>query len=135
MPDAPNTYNLLLILAKDLAMRLATPVFVVDREGALLYFNEAAESVLGLPYAETGRMRNDEWAKLFEPTADDGSLIPLDSLPTAVVLATHEPSHQAFTIKTNHGEFRRVAVTALPLFAHAEEFVGALVVFWEDRHS
>ena len=113
----------------------ATPGFVVDREGTLLYYNEAAESALGLPYAETGRMRADEWAKLFEPTRDDGSLVPLDELPTAIVLTRHEPSHQAFTIRTAEGEHRKVAVTALPLFAHADELVGALAVFWEDSGS
>ena len=135
MPEAANVHNLLLILAKDLASRLATPGFVVDREGTLLYYNEAAESALGRPYAETGRMRADEWAKLFEPTRDDGSLVPLDELPTAIVLTRHEPSHQAFTIRTAEGEHRKVAVTALPLFAHADELVGALAVFWEDSGS
>ena len=56
MPEPQQTRSLVLILAKDLASRLATPVFVVDHEGSLLYFNEAAEPVLGVPYAETGEM-------------------------------------------------------------------------------
>jgi hypothetical protein len=36
-----------MILARDLTSRLATPAFVVDADGTLAYFNEAAEPVLG----------------------------------------------------------------------------------------
>src|SRR5436305_996403 len=71
MPDTPNAHSLLLILAKDLASRLATPVFVVDHEGTLLYFNESAEPVLGLSYAEVGGLPREKWATLFEPRGDD----------------------------------------------------------------
>ena len=39
--------SLLLIMARDFASRLATAVFLVDPEGTLVYFNEAAERVLG----------------------------------------------------------------------------------------
>ena len=81
MPEAPRARNLVLILAKDLASRLATPAFVVDREGTLLYFNEAAEPVLGMPYAEAGEMRGQQWAKLFEPRDDEGSAMSLEELP------------------------------------------------------
>jgi hypothetical protein len=30
------------------------------------------------------------------------------------------------------GEPRTIAVTAFPLFARANEFVGALAIFWEE---
>ena len=45
-------HDLVLILARDFASRLATAVFLVDTEDNLIYFNEAAEAMLGIPYAE-----------------------------------------------------------------------------------
>ena len=131
MPEASRPRNLVLILAKDLASRLATPAFVVDREGTLLYFNEAAEAVLGMPYAEAGEMRGQQWANLFEPRDDQGNTIPPEELPIGIAITHHKPAHEALTIQAADGVRRPLAVTALPLFAHADEFVGAVAVFWE----
>lgn len=47
MADSSTQRNLVMILARDLTSRLATPAFVVDADGTLAYFNEAAEPVLG----------------------------------------------------------------------------------------
>src|SRR5438105_12688429 len=110
MSQPQKARSLVLILAKDLASRLATPVFVVDHEGTLLYFNEAAEPVLGVPYAETGEMRGEEWAKLFEPRDHDGNLVPLQDLPLGVAIFTHKPAHRTLTILAGDGVKRRVAI-------------------------
>ncbi len=81
MAEAHAQRNLILILARDLASRLATPVFVVDHEGTLVYFNEAAEPVLGRTYAETGELRAGEWATEWTPTDDEGRLDPARGSP------------------------------------------------------
>lgn len=133
MPDAPKTHNLVLILAKDLASRLATPVFVVDREGTLLYFNEAAEAVLGHSYAHAGELRGEQWAKLFEPTDEEGTPLPLEELPLGIAVLKHRPAHRTISIVAGDGEARDLAITAFPLFAHRDEFVGAVAVFWEHN--
>jgi len=135
MPEAPDTRNLLLILAKDLASRLSTPVLVADREGTLLYFNEAAEPVLGLSYAEVGILPYEKWAPLFEPRGSEGESLLPDELPLSTTISEHTPAHRSLTITGGDGEVRRLAVTAIPLFAHADEFVGAVSLFWEDNDS
>src|SRR5438270_1634198 len=125
MAEAHPQRNLILILARDLASRLATPVFVVDHEGTLLYFNEAAEPVLGQSYAEAGEMRGEEWAKMFSPRDDDGTPIPLEELPLGIATLEHRPAHRSISIHAADGVERRLAITAFPLFAHRDEFVGA----------
>ena len=45
-----------LILMRQLASYLAVPIFLVDPEGNLLYYNEPAERLLGRRYDETGEM-------------------------------------------------------------------------------
>ena len=133
MAQAPDTHNLLLILAKDLASRLSTPVLVVDRDGTLLYFNEAAEPVLGVPYAEVGFMPQEKWTALFAPRGNEGQPLEPDDLPLTIAISDHSPAHRSITITSADGEERRLAVTAIPLFAHAGEFIGAVALFWEDE--
>ena len=84
MADASTQRNLIMILARDLTSRLATPAFVVDANGTLAYFNEAAEPVLGRSYAEAGELRAGEWASEWEPTDLDGTPVPLDQLPLGI---------------------------------------------------
>ena len=47
-----------LILMRQLAGGLATPVFLVDPDGDLLFYNEPAEAILGCRYG-TARPRRD----------------------------------------------------------------------------
>ena len=54
MPDPPFTPSLPLILARELASNLAMPMFLVDTRGMLVYYNDAAEIVIGKPFAELG---------------------------------------------------------------------------------
>ena len=61
---------------KQVASYLAMPIFVVDPDGNLLYFNEPAESMLGLRYDETGELPMSEWSTIFTPTDEHGAPIP-----------------------------------------------------------
>ncbi|MDP8956634.1 MAG: PAS domain-containing protein [Actinomycetota bacterium] len=124
--------NLVLILARDLADKLASAVFIVDEEGALVYFNEAAGEILGKSFAEVGTMSMDEWATAFWPRDPDGVELPPEDVPLAVALKEHRPSHREMQIEGMDGEVRAISVTALPLFARSDEFVGACAIFWED---
>ena len=125
--------NLVLILARELAANSATPMFVVDPEGALAFFNEPAERVLGRTFAETGALGPKEWGSIFAPVDGNGQSIPLEELPLNKAMRELEPGHLAMNITGLDGEQRRIAVTAFPLFARANEFVGALAIFWEEK--
>ncbi|HEX8099463.1 MAG TPA: PAS domain-containing protein [Actinomycetota bacterium] len=123
--------NLVLILARDLADKLASAVFVTDDEGELIYFNEAAGEILGRDFSEVGTMPMEQWAKAFRPSDPGGREFSLEELPIWVALKEHRPSHGEMRIEGMDGAMRDIAVTALPLFARSREFVGACAVFWE----
>ncbi|MFN2590530.1 MAG: PAS domain-containing protein [Actinomycetota bacterium] len=123
--------NLVLILARELADKLATATFVVDRDGRLVYFNEGAADILGLTFGEAGHLPLERWAADFSPVDESGQPLDADDLPLVVALRRHEPSHRGFRIRGRDDQIREIAVTAIPLFAHAEEFVGAVAIFWE----
>jgi PAS domain S-box-containing protein len=124
--------NLVLILARDLADKLASAVFVVDEEGTLAYFNEAAGEILGKSFAELGSMPMDEWVNAFRPRDLDGRELPPEEVPIVIALRERRPVHRQVQIESMDGELRGISATALPLFARSQDFVGACAIFWEE---
>jgi PAS domain S-box-containing protein len=124
--------HLILILARELASNLATPTLIADAEGTLVFYNEAAEEIVGRPFAEAGEMPVDEWTASFEPRTPTGQPLPAERRPTRIALDDRRPIHQSFRVTAADGGERSVAVTAFPLFAHSEEFVGILAIFWRE---
>jgi PAS domain-containing protein len=131
MPPSPQR-SLVLILAREFSANLATPVFVVDPAGTLVYYNEPAERILGQAYAEAGPLGPDEWGTKWDPVDENGNSIPADELPLSRALSDQKPAHGAFRITGVDGVQREISVTAFPLFAKANDFVGAVAIFWED---
>lgn len=123
--------NLVLILARELADKLATAMFLVDPDGKLVYFNERAGEILGESFSSVGRMDITDWTEGFEPQELDGRPLPPEKLPLAAALIRQEPAHRSFRIRGRDGSERAIAATAFPLFAHPDEFVGAAAIFWE----
>ncbi len=130
-PDDSTHRNLVMILARDLTSRLATPAFVVDADGTLAYFNEAAEPVLGRSYAEAGELRAGEWASEWKPTDLDGMPVPLEELPLGIAFREGRAAHRAIRFTGGDGVEREVEVTAFPLCPRRNVIVGAVAVFWE----
>jgi PAS domain-containing protein len=127
-------HNLVLILARGLASSIATPVFLVDPDGTLAYFNEPAEQILGQTYAETGELKLDEWGTMFSPQdRESGEDLSPDALPLAMAIQERKPAHRQMRITGIDGEQRDIAVTAFPLWARTDEFVGAVAIFWEEK--
>jgi PAS domain-containing protein len=122
-----------LILMRQLASYLAMPIFLVDPEGNLLFYNEPAERLLGRRYDETGEMLRAEWSTVFTPTAEDGSQIPPEEVPLSIALLKWHAAHRALAIRGLDGVTRRIAVTAFPLEGQGGRRLGAVAIFWEER--
>ena len=123
-----------LILIRHLASRLAMPVFVVDRVGDLVFFNEPAEAVLGRRFEEIRSMPFEEWTTAFLPT-DAGQPLSVDELPLVIALRSAVPAHRTFGIRAADGAQRTIETTAFPLLATGGELVGAVAMFWENRQE
>ena len=70
--------HLALIIARELASQLSTATFISDASGDLVFYNEAAEEILGRTYAEAGAMPAAEWPSLFRMEDLDGTPLPLE---------------------------------------------------------
>jgi PAS domain-containing protein len=125
--------HLVLILAREFASNLATPTLIADERGWLVYYNEAAEEVVGRSFAEAGEMPLDEWTGSFEPRSlETGEPIPPEQRPARIAFDQRRAAHESFRITSRDGVQRDVAVTAFPLFAHRDEFVGIVAIFWRS---
>jgi PAS domain-containing protein len=125
----PPARPLQLILARNLLSSLSTPAFLVDAEGNLLFFNEAAGALLGRRYEETGQMPAGEWTATFGPFGEDGEPIPYDQVPLTVALRGNRPSHGGYRIRSAGGVEHAIEASALPIVGD-DNFHGAIVVFW-----
>ena len=125
--------HLALILARELASQLATAVFIADADGDLVFYNEAAEGILGRAFAEAGSISAEEWTSLYKIEDLDGAALPLERNPGWIALAERRPAHARLRIVGLDGVGRRLSVTALPLFSKPTEVVGMLAVFWEEE--
>jgi PAS domain-containing protein len=122
--------NLVLILARELADKLASAVFVVDADGRIVFFNEHAEDILGKTFADIGPTELEPVLDSFCPTDLDGRLMKPSELPISIALHERRPVHKPFRIKREDNDEVEIGVTALPLFARSQEFVGAAAIFW-----
>jgi PAS domain-containing protein len=128
--ESPPQRSIVLILARELASKLATAAFVIDEAGDMVYYNEAAEELLGRPFAEARNVNAAEWGALFAVESLDGARVGLEQMPGGIALLERRPAHDELRITARDGVHHQIAVTALPLFAHREELVGVMTVFW-----
>ncbi|HLA98387.1 MAG TPA: PAS domain-containing protein [Anaerolineales bacterium] len=119
------------ILSRHLAEHLAMPIFIVDPDGNMLFYNEPAEAIMGIRYQETGSMPAHEWSTLFQPTEQDGTPIRPEELPLMLATMKRHPAHRRFWIHSLDGAQRQIELTAFPLIGQAERYVGAIAIFWE----
>jgi PAS domain-containing protein len=128
--DAEQQKHLVLILAREFASNLSTPVLIADARGYLVYYNEAAESVVGRRFSEAGETPLDDWVGAFEPRTLSGEPLPPEHRPAGIAFNERRAAHLRFLITSADGVEREIESTAFPLFARTDEFVGIVVIFW-----
>ena len=85
---------------------------------------------MGRRFSEAGEMELDEWTASFAPRTLDAVPIPAERRPTRIALDEQRAAHESYRVTSVDGVEREVEVTAFPLFAHADELVGIVAIFW-----
>jgi PAS domain-containing protein len=123
--------DVVLILARELASNIATPMLVLDETGTIVFFNEPAEKLLGATFASVGEVPPEEYDAKWSTTDPDGNEISLLHGPLARVVSDHAPAHRVIRVQGLDGVWHLIETTVYPLFASVSRFVGAVGVFWE----
>ncbi len=126
-------YEIEMILNRQLADCLSIPVFITDRKGNLIYYNEPAEPILGKRYDETGEMPASEWSTIFNPMDEMGNALPPEELPLVKTLKNCKPYHKTFYIENLSGNIEKISVTSYPILGRASAFLGAVALFWDSK--
>lgn len=116
---------------RQLASYLATPIFLVGPTGELLFYNEAAEGVLGYRFDEAVELPLAQWIRafpLFE--VESGKPLAVDRIPVVQALNERDPVHGSLLYERPGGERVPVIVTAFPLVGQGGKVLGAAAIFW-----
>jgi hypothetical protein len=125
--------SLPLILARELAANLATPMFLLDAQGVLVFYNDAAALLIGKPFGELGEIPGEEFGTVLELARPDGAPLRKRDSPAGVALFEQRPAHTTLMATAYNGVRRVVDATAYPLFGATGEMHGVVSVFWENK--
>jgi hypothetical protein len=98
----------------------------------MVFYNEAAEQVLGRRYDEAGEMSFAEWTTAFAVRDEKGRSLDINQLPLVRALRARRPAHYRFEITGLDGAPRSIEVSAFPLEAEGKRMLGAVALFWES---
>jgi PAS domain-containing protein len=118
-----------LILARSLIANLSTPGFLVDEEGIVVFFNDAAGAMLGVRFEEVGRMGPEQWATEFGPFDEAGERVPPEKVALTIALREGRPSAARYQIHSLKGVKHHIEAAALPILT-VKGTRGAMVCFW-----
>lgn len=115
------------MLARNLVASTVTPALVIDHEGVLSFFNEAAGELIGRRFVESGRLTREQWKEI-GPLDDRGHPIAAEDPLTTLPLQGRPAVARLRRIKTDRGTLLEVRASAIPLVA-GEVLHGTLVLF------
>src|SRR5215217_8973359 len=75
-----------LILARNLVSIISLAAVLVDVEGALVYYNDAAAEVIGDRFEERGLISRAEWSAEMGPVDAEGKPVDVEDLPLTSAL-------------------------------------------------
>ena len=127
-PGDDREQPLELILARNLVSIVSLPALLVDVEGRIVFYNDAAAEVVGSPFEAIGTMSREEWTERFGPFDEHGAPLAADELPLTVAVREGRPAYGRFRVKGDRGPLE-VEAGALPLLGPAG-YHGAMVFFW-----
>lgn len=127
----PEQHPVEIILLRQAASYLTMPIWITNHAGDLIYYNDPAGDMVGLPFDEMGPMPVDQLQSTFKVSDLEGNPISNDEIPTVKPLITHRPARGKIRFLAFDRVWRDIEVWATPLEAQSGRFVGVLATFWE----
>src|SRR5262249_13566035 len=102
----------------------------------LVYYNDAAERMIGRSFSELGEIRSEEFGEALRLRDSDGVRIRRRDSPSGIAFFERRATHRSLTATGYDGVERAVEVTAVALFGKGDEMHGVVTVFWQaSTHS
>jgi PAS domain-containing protein len=117
-----------LILARNLVSLITLAAVLIDVDGSIIFFNDAAAEFFGGLFEETGRVPLAQWRAEVGPFDENEQHLPTANLPVTRAFRDGRPGFGRFYIRGGSG-LVDVEVVALPLLGSVG-LHGAMVMFW-----
>src|SRR3954471_490318 len=88
-----------LILARNLISIISIAALLVDSDGRIVFFNEAAAQIIGAPFEEIGVLEQHEGSPRYGPFGTDGRPLPPDELPVATAVRESRPAYGHYSVR------------------------------------
>jgi PAS domain-containing protein len=92
-----------LILARNLVSIVSLPALLVDVEGRIVFYNHAAEELVGSPFEEMGTLTSEEWNARYGPFDEHGVPLAADELPLTVAVREGRPAYARLHVRGERG--------------------------------
>jgi PAS domain-containing protein len=120
-----------IILLQQWASLMAVPVWITDADGRLVYYNEPAETIVGVRFDDAGELPAEDLVDRFEMCDVDGTPLSNDDRPLMIALTKQKPAHRRMRILGSDRQWREIEVTAIPINGEGNRHLGAMATFWE----
>jgi hypothetical protein len=117
-----------LILARNLVSLITLASVLIDTDGSIIFFNDAAAGFFGGLFEETGPVPLARWRAEVGPFDENEQHLPTANLPVTRAFRDGRPGIGTFHIRGGSG-LVEVEVVALPLVGSVG-LHGAMVMFW-----
>jgi PAS domain-containing protein len=121
-----------LILARSFSENLAVPCFVVNDAGAIIWFNESAERLIGRMAPETPELSATELVSVLDAREPGGEPADPKTLPFLRALNDRVPSTGSLRVDGADGT-EWVDAAALPLLSADGEVLGVLFACYPGK--
>lgn len=122
-----------IILYRQLVSYIATPSFMLDSDGSIIYCNKAAEEILGVQFSEMGEVTTNNWQILLAPKDKHGKSTSLERSPLFTSSTQFTISHGIFHILNFNGELKHLELFAIPVINTMDIYLGTLAFFQEIK--
>ena len=117
-----------LILARNLVSLVSLAALLVDVDGRIVFYNDAAADIVGSPFEEIGTLTRDDWNTRYGPFDAHGAPLAAEELPLTIAVREGRPAYARLRVRGDRG-LLEVEAGALPLLGPAG-YHGAMVFFW-----
>jgi PAS domain-containing protein len=117
-----------LILARNLVSIVSLAALLVDVDGRIVFYNDAAAQIVGSPFEEIGTIPREDWNARYGPFDEDGVPLAAEKLPLTIAIREGRPAHARFRVRGESGMLE-VEAGAFPLLGPAG-YHGGMVFFW-----
>src|ERR1700742_1419249 len=90
-----------LILARNLITNIDLAAMLVDPDGVIVFFNDAAGRFVGRRFEEVGPLPREAWNEQYGPFDESGAVVATNDLPVTIALREGLPSTDRVRLRFN----------------------------------